>query len=109
VASHYGHDTQALQAGTYTIKPANNPVFLPFEVLIKSGSTTKVALGGTLEFSWPGNDVWQIYRGDQKVASHYGHDTQALQAGTYTIKPANNPVFDPFDIQIMDGKKTEAP
>jgi hypothetical protein len=109
VAPHFGSATQALQAGTYTIKPTNNPVFKPFDVSIKSGSTTKVELGGTLEFSWPGNDWWGIYQGEQLVAGHFGSATQALQAGTYTVKPTNNPVFKPFDIQIVDGHKTKLP
>jgi hypothetical protein len=109
VASHYGHATQALQAGTYTIKPKSSAVFNPFDVSIKSGSTTKTELGGVLDFNWPGDDSWDIYRAEHLVASHYGHATQALQAGTYTIKPKSNPVFMPIDIEIKDGRKTIFP
>jgi len=109
VAGHFGSAKQALQAGTYTIKPQNYPVFNPFEVTIKSGSTTKIEIGGILEFNWPGNDDWQIYRGEQVVAGHFGSAKQALQAGTYTIKPQNYPVFNPFEVQISDGGKTIVP
>ena len=109
IASHYGHATQALQADTYIIKPKSNPVFNPFDVSIKSGSATKTELGGVLDFNWPGDDSWDICRGEQLVASHYGHATQALQAGTYTIKPKSNPVFMPINIEIKDGRKTIFP
>jgi TIR domain len=109
VATHSGDATQALQAGTYTIKPRSNPVFKPFEVSIKSGTTTKIDMGGIFEFNWPGGDVWDIYQGKQLVATHSGDNTQALQAGTYTIKPRSNPVFKPFEVQIRDGGKTIVP
>ena len=109
VAEHMGPGKQALQAGTYTIKATNGPVFSPFEVSIKSGSTTKIETGGILEFNWPGNDFWQIYRGEQPVAEHMGSGKQALQAGTYTIKATNGPVFSPFEVQIRDGGKTKVP
>jgi hypothetical protein len=98
VASHWGSAKQALQASTYTIKPKNNPVFKPFDVSIKSGSTAKIELGGILEFNWPGEDDWDVYQAEQLVASHWGSAKQALQAGTYTIKPKNNPVFKPFEM-----------
>jgi hypothetical protein len=109
VAGHFGSAKQTLQAGTYTIKPQNYPVFNPFEVSIKSGSTTKIEIGGILEFDWPGNDDWQIFRGEQVVVGHFGSAKQALQAGTYTIKPQNYPVFNPFEVQISDGGKTIVP
>ena len=109
VVGHFGSAKQALQAGTYTIKPQNYPVFNPFEVSIKCASTTKIEIGGILEFNWPGNDDWQIYRGEQVVAGHFGSAKQALEAGTYTIKPQNYPVFNPFEVQISDGRKTIVP
>jgi hypothetical protein len=109
VVGHFSSAKQALQAGTYTIKPLNYPVFNPFEVSIKAGSTTKIETGGILEFNWPGNDDWQIYRGEQVVVGHFGSAKQALQAGTYTIKPLNYPVFNPFEVQIRDGGKTIVP
>jgi hypothetical protein len=104
-----GSAKQALEAGTYSIKPKNNPVFKPFDISIKSGSSTKVQLGGNLEFNWAGDDSWDVYQAEQLVASHWGSAKQALEAGTYTIKPKNNPVFKPFDVQIMDGGKTKIP
>ena len=109
VASHWGSAKQALEAGTYSIKPKNNPVFKPFDISIKSGSSTKVQLGGNLEFNWAGDDSWDVYQAEQLVASHWGSAKQALEAGTYTIKPKNNPVFKPFDVQITDGGKTKVP
>ncbi len=64
---------------------------------------------GTLNFKWPGSgDGWNIYRGTELVTYHYGASTQALEAGTYTIKPRNNPVFTPFDVVIKDGLTTTA-
>ncbi|MGH7960241.1 MAG: hypothetical protein ACRERD_00250, partial [Candidatus Binatia bacterium] len=64
---------------------------------------------GTLEFKWPGGDCWNIDRGEVHVNSHCGTAKQALQAGTYTIKPRNNAVFEPFEITIQDGVTTTAP
>jgi VWFA-related protein len=64
---------------------------------------------GTFEFKWPGGDCWQVLRGDGKVASHCGSSKQALQAGTYTVKPRHKPIFEPFNVTIENGVKTTAP
>ena len=100
---------QALQAGTYTIKGRNAPVFTPFEVTIKSGSSTRIDLGGTFDFNWSGSDCWDIFRGEQLVTYQCGAKKQALQAGTYTIKGKNAPVFMPFNIKVVDGTQVKAP
>ena len=75
------------------------------------GGTPAGGIGfGTFDFDWPGGDFWDIYRGEQLVVSNLrGHATQALQAGTYTIKPKFNAAFLLFDIQITDGKTTKVP
>jgi TIR domain-containing protein len=49
-------------------------------------ATDGIAIG-TLEFNWAGEDSWDVYQAEQLVASHWGSAKQALQAGTYTIKP----------------------
>jgi len=56
---------------------------------------------GVFEFKWPGGDCWAIYRADKRVSSHCGSARQALQAGSYTIKPSK-PVFHPFDVSITN-------
>ena len=103
-----GTGKQALQAGAYTIKTANS-VFLPFEVAVKTGSTTTVAKGGVFHFKWPGGDCWDIYRGEEKVTYGCGSAKQALQAGSYTIKPSSAAIFAPFAIKVTDGATISAP
>ena len=103
-----GTGKQALQAGAYTIKTANS-VFLPFEVSVKTGSTTTVAKGGIFHFKWPGGDCWDIYRGEEKVTYGCGSAKQALQAGSYTIKPSSAAIFAPFAIKVTDGATISAP
>ncbi len=109
VAYQCGVHKQALQAGTYTIKGKYAPVFTPFDVTIKSGFTTRIELGGIFEFNWPGNDCWDIFRGEQLVAYQCGVHKQALQAGSYTIKGKYAPVFTPFNIQVANGAQVKAP
>jgi len=104
-----GAKKQALQAGSYTIKGKNAPVFLPFEAEIKNGSATRIELGGTFSFSWPGGDCWDIFRGEELVTYQCGAKQQALGAGTYTIKGKNAPVFKPFTIQLANGAEVKAP
>ena len=104
-----GANKQALEAGTYTIKGKNAPVFMPFEVIIKSGSPTKIDLGGIFDFKWAGDDCWDIFRGEQFVTYTCGANKQALQAGTYTIKGKNAPVFTPFDIKVAEGAEITRP
>ena len=103
-----GHKQQALQAGTYTIKAKHAPVFLPFEVAIKSGSSTRIDVGGTFVFNWPGEDCWDIFRGDQFVTYQCGAKKQALQAGSYTIKGKHAPVFLPYQVAIKSGSSTQS-
>jgi hypothetical protein len=89
--------------GNYVVEGRNNPIFLPFTVSIKTGATTTVDIGGVFEFTWPGPDCWNVYRGDQEVVFGCGAGKQALGAGKYTIRPRNNPIFAPFEITIQDG------
>jgi hypothetical protein len=103
VAYQCGSKKQALGAGTYTIKGKHAPVFTPFPAAVKDGSSTRIAKGGTFTFQWPGNDCWDIFRGDEFVAYQCGAKKQALGAGTYTIKGKHAPVFNPFEIRIADG------
>jgi hypothetical protein len=103
-----GSGKQALQAGSYTIMTASN-VFTPFDVVLQTGETTSVAKGGVFEFKWPGSDCWDIYRDDKKVTYGCGAGKQALQAGTYTIKPSSAPIFAPFEVRIRDGVTVTAP
>ena len=101
-----GANKQALGAGRYTIKGRSAPVFIPFEVNIKSGTPTRVSLGGVFEFSWPGDDCWDIIRGTEPVTWQCGAKKQALGAGRYTIKGRSAPVFTPFTVDIKDGSLT---
>jgi len=104
-----GAAKQALQAGSYTIKGKHGPVFMPFEVTVKAGSTTRIEMGGLFGFNWPGADCWDIFRGDQFVIHGCGAGKQALQAGTYTIKGKHAPVFAPFEIVVADGGQVKGP
>jgi hypothetical protein len=104
-----GAHKQALQAGSYTIKGKYAPVFTPFEVTIKSGNSTRIELGGILEFNWAGDDCWDIFRGEQFVTYQCGAHKQALQAGNYTIKGKYSAVFTPFNIKVANGVPVKAP
>ena len=109
-SSSCGGGKQALQAGTYTVKPSHNAVFIPFSIVIKPNSVTSAdAMGGVFEFKWPGGDCWAIYRGEEKASSSCGGGKQALQAGTYTVKPSHNAVFEPFTVQVAKGETTTVP
>jgi TIR domain len=59
-----------------------------------------------LEFNWPGNDCWDIFRGERLVTFQCGANKQALAAGTYTIKGKYAPVFAPFQVTIKNGAAT---
>ena len=101
-----GAKKQPLQAGSYTVKGKFAPVFMPFEVTIKSGSSTRIDMGGIFDFNWAGDDCWDIFRGEQFVTFQCGAKKQALQAGTYTIKGKFAPVFMPFEVAIKSGSST---
>jgi hypothetical protein len=101
-----GSKKKALEAGSYTIKGKYAPVFTPFDVTIKSGTATRIQLGGIFDFNWAGDDCWDIFRGAQLVAYQCGVHKQALQAGTYTIKGKYAPVFTPFEVTIKSGNST---
>jgi TIR domain len=104
-----GTNKQALGAGRYTIKGKHAPVFVPFQVDVKAGSSTSIETGGTFLFKWPGGDCWDIFRGTEFVTYKCGTDEQALQAGTYRIMGKNAPVFNPFEIKVADGAQVKAP
>jgi TIR domain len=104
-----GTRKKAVQAGSYTIKGKYAPVFTPFDVTIKSGSITRIDLGGIFEFNWPGDDCWDIFRGEQFVDYTCGAKKKALQAGSYTIKGKYAPVFTPFNIKVANGAQVKAP
>jgi len=101
-----GAKKQALGAGRYTIKGRSAPVFMPFDVNIKSGTPTQISLGGVFEFAWPGDDCWDILRGAELVTFQCGAKKQALGAGRYTIKGRSAPVFTPRTVDIKDGSLT---
>jgi hypothetical protein len=103
-----GGAKQALQAGTYTVRPVRSGVFLPFQIAVKPNAVTSAAMGGTLDFRWPGNDCWEIDRGEAKVVDGCGGAKQALQAGTYTVKPVRSGVFLPFQIAVKPNAVTGA-
>ena len=81
----------------------------PFDVTVKPGTPTQIALGGVMELAWPGNDCWDIFRGAELVTHQCGSNKQALGAGTYTIKGKYSSVFEPFQIKISDGAQVKAP
>src|SRR5262249_49327914 len=77
VAGTCGGGKQALQAGTYTVKPANSGVFLPFQIVVKPNAVTSAdAMGGILDFKWPGSDCWEIDRGQAKAVGSCGSAKQ---------------------------------
>jgi hypothetical protein len=59
-----------------------------------------------IEFLWPGNDCWDIFRGTELVTSQCGATKQALSPGHYIIKGKFAPVFVPFELNIQPGKPT---
>jgi len=109
VAILSGSNRQALQVGNYVVKSTFNSAFAPFKVTVRSDSITTIKFGGVLRFNWPGNDSWSIYRGDELVATHSGSDSQALEAGTYVVKPTFNQAFVPFTVRIVDGATVKVP
>jgi len=109
VTYHCGSHRQALAAGTYTIKAKHAPVFGAFQVNIRSGAATRIEKGGIFIFNWPGGDCWDIFRGTQLVTYKCGAKQQALEAGTYTIKPKHAQVFEAFEIRVADGAQVKAP
>jgi TIR domain len=110
VAGTCGGGKQALQAGTYTVKPNNSGVFLPFQITVKPNTVTSAdAMAGTLDFKWPGNDCWEIDRGEAKVAGSCGSAKQALQAGTYTVRPISSAAFKPFKVSVSRGQTVTIP
>lgn len=101
---------QALQAGTYTVKPASSGVFPPFQISVKPNEVIDAdAMGGVLDFRWPGNDCWEIDRGETKVAGSCGGWKQALQAGTYTVRPVASSSFKPFTVRVARGQTVTVP
>jgi hypothetical protein len=109
IAGSCGAGKQALQAGKYTVKGQFAAPFVPFETTIGAGVTTAVAIGGIFDFKWPGNDCWQVYRGDQVIAGRCGAGKQALQAGKYTVKGQFGAPFEPFAIEVKNGATVSAP
>lgn len=63
--------------------------------------------GGGIEFTWPGDDCWDIVRGTEAVTYRCGANTQALGPGTYTIKGRHAAVFLPFDVVVKAGAPTQ--
>lgn len=110
VTSSCGGSKQALQAGTYMVKPVGSGVFLPFPVTVKPNVVTSAdAMGGMLDFKWPGSDCWEIDRGETKVTSSCGSAKQALQAGTYTVRPISSAIFKPFNAHVARGRTVTIP
>jgi hypothetical protein len=105
-----GGGTHALQAGTYLLKPSSSAVFAPVSISVKTGSkTTADAMGGILQFNWPGTDCWKAYRGDVVATSSCGGGKHALQEGVYVVKPSSSAVFEPFAVRVLRGQTTSAP
>ncbi len=105
-----GAGKQALQTGRYTIKPVSNSVFLPLPFTVKADQVLPIdAMGGVLEFHWPGPDCWEAYRQEAKAAWGCGSGKQALQAGAYTMKPASGNAFQPFRVVVKRGATVTAP
>jgi TIR domain-containing protein len=84
------------------IPPAGSSGTTP---LPTSAPTTGGGLAASgIEFLWPGNDCWDIFRGTELVNFQCGAKSQALGAGRYTIKGKSAPVFVPFEINVQTGK-----
>ena len=102
----------ALEAGTYTVRSENDdgPLFEDFEVTIQKGLRTTVTKGGFFRFQSAGWYLWEIYRGSRLVDIKLGDSSQALESGTYSIRPQNiddeDPDFTPFTITIQTGQTT---
>jgi hypothetical protein len=64
---------------------------------------------GVFDFTWPGTDCWEIDRGEAKVAGTCGGGKQALQAGTYTVRPISSAAFKPFKVSVRSGQTVTIP
>ncbi len=95
-----------LQTGRYLIK-SSSALFVPFEVEIRPNQTLVAGNdAGHLEFTWPGNDCWQLFRGEVRVAAHCGAGKQVLQAGRYTLKASSAAVFQPVQVDVKANQLT---
>jgi hypothetical protein len=96
-SSQLSKETALPSAGVAAMTPLQRPNSTPGGRLAGSG----------LEFFWPGEDCWDIFRGAERVTDHCGANKQALGAGRYTIKGKFAPVFVPFDVNINAEKPTQ--
>lgn len=101
-----GPGKQALAPGTYSIRPRSASPFLPFDVSIEAGSTTKVDYGGLLDFNWRGGDCWNVLRDGKEVAFGCGAGKLGLGPGNYMVQGRSNPIFLPFTVSIKTGATT---
>ena len=95
------------QASKGAAVPATEETALPATApsgttpLPKPASTEGSGLAASgIEFQWPGNDCWSIFRGAELVTHQCGTGKQVLSAGRYTIKGRYAAVFLPFDVDI---------
>ena len=95
------------QASKGAAVPATKETALPATApsgttpLPKPASTEGSGLAASgIEFQWPGDDCWSIFRGTELVAHQCGTAKQVLSAGRYTIKGRHAAVFPPFDVDI---------
>ena len=59
---------------------------------------------GTFEFNWVESGCWSIEQNQQLIKNGCGADKVELNVGAYSVTPRIFPLFDPFEINIEDGK-----
>jgi hypothetical protein len=102
-----GAGKRVLQAGTYRVKPSSSLVFVPFDLSVRRGETTRSdATAGVLDLRWPGRECWKVYRGDVHAASGCGPGKHVLQAGSYRIEPSGARAFEPVAFELRRGETT---
>jgi hypothetical protein len=95
--------------GSYRITPNAEASFEPLDFAVEAGRETLVAPpSGTLQFRWPGDDLWVINSGQTRVAVHQGTASRVLVPGSYRIAANGDATFDPLECTIEAGRETVA-
>ena len=70
-----------------------------------AGAEIKLVEGQGFELQWPGQDLWTLYRGSEKLEVHSGSSSGGVGPGRYRIVP-DDAVFEPVEFAVEKGTKT---
>jgi hypothetical protein len=73
-----------------------------------SPSSAEILLvdGNGFEFQWAADDYWALQRGTERIDIRHGTAGGPVAPGGYRIVPNGDPVFQPIDFTVQDGRKT---